>query len=85
LQEGMLYHNVMDTESTSYVVQSVYNLKGEVDRDKIGQALMLLASRHDVLRSAIVRQDISKPRQIVLKNKEVEYEKINLTELNEVK
>ncbi|WP_033679169.1 non-ribosomal peptide synthetase, partial [Bacillus gaemokensis] len=83
LQEGMLFHNVMDRESTSYIVQSVYTLHGEVDNEKVGQALKFLARKHGVLRSAIAQQNISKPRQLVLENKKVEYEEINLTQLSE--
>ncbi|WP_220784120.1 condensation domain-containing protein, partial [Bacillus sp. BML-BC051] len=83
LQEGMLFHNVMDKESTSYVVQSVYNLKGKTNPEMIGQALKLLARRHEVLRATIARENLSKPRQIVLKNKEVEYEEIDLTQVSQ--
>ncbi|WP_236078358.1 condensation domain-containing protein, partial [Bacillus paramobilis] len=83
MQEGMLFQNILDKKSTSYVVQSVYNLDGAVDKEKIGQSLKLLSRKHDVLRTVILHQKINKPRQVVLRNKDIEYEVLDLSNFSE--
>ncbi|WP_369814323.1 amino acid adenylation domain-containing protein, partial [Lysinibacillus sp. FJAT-14745] len=84
LQEGILYHNIADPESTSYLTQVVYAFSGATDEETVCQALKLLVMRHDVLRAAIVHEELSKPRQILLHNREVEYEKIDLSGLSKL-
>ncbi|MCY9597329.1 condensation domain-containing protein, partial [Paenibacillus chitinolyticus] len=41
--------------------------------------LGLLAIRHEVLRTAIIHKDISMPKQVVIREREVEYERTDLT------
>ena len=79
----MLYHSLVDSESSSYVVQNVYNIKGEINEDIIPKALKLLARKYDVLRTVIMHEKISKPRQVVLKDREIEYEKVDVSKLSE--
>ncbi|HEU4963916.1 MAG TPA: non-ribosomal peptide synthase/polyketide synthase [Bacilli bacterium] len=81
LQEGILYHHIAEPESTSYCTQIVYAFNGATDAT-IQQALKLLVMRHDVLRAAIVHEQLSKPRQVLLHNRDVEYEKVDLTGLS---
>jgi len=80
LQEGMLYHCLYDKQSWSYVIQYVYEIEGDVSDPDIVNALELLAIRHDVLRSAVFYENLVKPRQVVLKNRSLEYEKTVLTQ-----
>ncbi len=83
MQEGMLYHNIADSNSTGYVIQQVLRMKNEVDEGKIIQALKLLVMRYDILRTVIVHEKLLKPRQVVLNSRELEYENIDLSGLNE--
>ncbi len=83
MQEGMLYYNVVDKSSTDYVIQQVLRLSEGTSEDKLIQALKLLVMRHDVLRTAIIHEKLSKPRQVVLNSRDVEYEKIDLSLLDE--
>ena len=84
LQEGILYHNIADGESTDYVTQIVYAFNGETEEAIIKQALKLLVMRHDVVRTAIIHEQLSKPRQILVNNRQVEYEKIDLSGLGKL-
>ncbi|HEU4965344.1 MAG TPA: amino acid adenylation domain-containing protein, partial [Bacilli bacterium] len=83
LQQGMLFHNLADKQSTGYVVQNVLSVRGEVEEEKIKQALKLLTLRHDALRTAIVHDDLSQPRQVLLHDREVGYDKTDLQGLDE--
>ncbi|KOP63616.1 hypothetical protein AMS59_23920, partial [Lysinibacillus sp. FJAT-14745] len=84
LQDGMLFHNIADEKSTGYVNQSVFSIRGDVEEEMIKQALKLLALRHDVLRTAIVYKELSKPRQVLLHDREIGYERTDLSGLDEL-
>ena len=47
LQEGMIYHFLMNPKSTNYVVQSVFNVQGELDVEKVKAAVELLIRRQE--------------------------------------
>lgn len=78
MQEGMLYHNVEDKYSTGYVIQSVFQLNGLVEEDYIAQALQFISERYEILREFIMYEKVSKPVQVVLHQRELEFKKINL-------
>ncbi len=83
MQEGMLYHNIADGKSTSYVIQNIFELSGDVYEERIIKVLKVLVTRHEVLRTAIVHEKLAVPRQVILKNREAEYERIDLSGLSE--
>ncbi|OPA80603.1 hypothetical protein BVG16_07760, partial [Paenibacillus selenitireducens] len=85
LQEGMLYHYLVDKGSKSYVTQDVYLIDGIVDEQYIKKALHFLTQKYSVLRTSIMHEKISMPRQVVLKERDIEYEKIDLSESDEEK
>ncbi|HEU4963915.1 MAG TPA: condensation domain-containing protein, partial [Bacilli bacterium] len=79
LQEGMLYHKLANAESTSYVIQNRFEASGEISEDIIKQSLQLLFLKHEVLRTSIVYEKLATPRQVILKNREAEFERIDLS------
>lgn len=83
LQEGLLFHNVLNRMSTNYVVQTVFSLPYSVDEEKMKIAFELLMARYDVLRTVMYYHNTSMPLQIVLKNREPEFQVIDLMELEE--
>ena len=83
LQEGMLYHKLANSESTSYVIQNRFEVSGDISEETIQQALKLLVMRHEVLKTSIVHEKLAVPRQVILKNREAEFETINLSGLSE--
>ena len=80
MQEGMLYHKLANGESTSYVIQNRFEVRGDISEDTIKQALKLLFIRHEVLKTSIVFEKLEAPRQVILRNREAEYERIDLSE-----
>lgn len=79
MQEGILYHNLVDVESTGYVIQHRMKLTGEIDKDRYEQAMELVVARYDVLRTSFVSEKVKKPWQIVLKSRYSDFEYFDLS------
>ena len=82
LQEGLLFHHIAETDSTDYVIQHIFTLDRMVNETYVKQAFLLLIKRHDVLRSSILYEDLSKPYQVVRKDYLPEYNWKNMTGLS---
>ena len=67
MQEGMLFHALMDAGSASYFKQTAFRVAGQFDVPSVEQALNLLVARHDVLRTVFKHSGAELPLQIVLK------------------
>ena len=80
LQEGMLFHNLEDRESTGYVVQSIYDIGFEADNEKLKEALRLLSKRYDILRTSFKYEKISEPKQVIYAERTPELEVIESRE-----
>jgi len=79
MQEGMLYHKLADEHSTGYVVQIRLGIKGQLQMEKVRDSLNLLAMKYDVLRTAFIYNKVSKPWQIVFREREIECQVIDLS------
>ncbi|MDR1798563.1 MAG: amino acid adenylation domain-containing protein [Bifidobacteriaceae bacterium] len=67
LQAGMLHHRLDNPASRAYVLQWRIRLLGQVDAERVRQALGLLARRHDALRLAFtIPRGSGRPRQVIL-------------------
>ncbi|MBS4535928.1 hypothetical protein GOQ29_09910, partial [Clostridium sp. D2Q-14] len=77
LQEGMLYHQLLDEKSGDYVVQTTLKINGKFSVDVAKESIQLLATKHDVLRTIIPLNRFKKSVQIVLKEKEIEFKKFD--------
>ncbi|WP_303835477.1 non-ribosomal peptide synthetase, partial [Ruminococcus flavefaciens] len=80
LQEGMLFHRLEDKDSTSYVIQGVYNISHRIDATAFTAALDVLSERFEVLRTKFVYKGISAPKQIICKDNVPEF---NIVDANE--
>ncbi|MBP1176320.1 amino acid adenylation domain-containing protein/non-ribosomal peptide synthase protein (TIGR01720 family) [Paenibacillus sp. PvR133] len=69
MQKGMLFHNMLDSQSIAYVEQSTFELKGTLDLAAFAASLDLLVQRHSALRTNF-RSDLQdQPLQVVYRNK----------------
>lgn len=66
LQEGMLFHKLIDEESTNYCNQILYEIEGSLDEDNFCEAWNLVSLKHEILRTVFVQQGVERPRQVVL-------------------
>ncbi|WP_037271597.1 condensation domain-containing protein, partial [Ruminococcus flavefaciens] len=85
LQEGMLFHNIYDSKSTAYIMQIVLDIRNNFRYEYFGQALALIAEKHQTLRSMFVYENVNSPKQVILKEREIESEFIDLTNNDEEK
>ena len=83
LQEGMLFYNIVEERTTNYVVQTVYEIFGDLQVDNVKSAIEILNQRYDVLRTQILYKKLSKPRQVVLEKKETEFQVVDISYLPE--
>ena len=65
LQEGMLLHS-LEGSSGTYVEQLMYTFHGELDLVFFEKALTYLVDQHEVLRTIVLHDKLSSPKQVVL-------------------
>lgn len=69
LQEGMLFHTVMEPESQAYYEQVRLSIRGELDLDALQKSFQTLIQRHETLRTNIYHKSASRARLIVFKER----------------
>ncbi|RON51638.1 non-ribosomal peptide synthetase [Pseudomonas frederiksbergensis] len=65
LQEGILYHHLTATQGDPYVLQAQFTLTTRERLADFADALQSVIDRHDILRTAIVREGLEEPVQVV--------------------
>ncbi|MCY7855055.1 amino acid adenylation domain-containing protein, partial [Bacillus sonorensis] len=70
MQEGMLYHAMLDPESSSYFTQLELFIEGDFDLEIFERSVNQLVRSYDILRTVFVHQQLQKPRQVVLAERE---------------
>lgn len=83
MQEGMLFHSRIDDSSAAYVTQSIFNSDTVLNCNYIKQALVLLTEKYDILKTVILYENLPKARQVILKDKKIEFEFIDLSSADE--
>ena len=82
MQQGMLYHSLLDTDSQMYFEQSSLTMEGNVDISCIEESFNMLIQRHDVLRTLFVYEGTDKPLQVVLREKRINVHFENIVHLD---
>ncbi|MCP5048322.1 MAG: AMP-binding protein, partial [bacterium] len=73
MQEGMLFHSLLEGQRSIYMEQASYRLHGTFDVSLIRKSLNRLFQRYDILRTAFIHEDLDRPMQVVLPNREVTF------------
>lgn len=73
MQEGMLFHSLMDFSSKAYIEQTSFTITGNLCVDSFQKSLNLLVSRYDIFRTIFIKEvpDLTGPQQVVLSNREL--------------
>ncbi|HEY8023894.1 MAG TPA: amino acid adenylation domain-containing protein, partial [Burkholderiaceae bacterium] len=77
-QEGILFHHLMSQERDAYVMQMLlaFDTRGRLDR--FVAALQTVIARHDVLRSAVLWEELPQPVQVVWRDAPLIVEEVEL-------
>ena len=65
LQEGILFHSMLEGEGDAYLLRSVLAFDTRARLDAFLQAMQTVMDRHDVLRTSIHADRLSQPVQVV--------------------
>ncbi|PHM37495.1 non-ribosomal peptide synthetase [Xenorhabdus innexi] len=65
LQEGMLFHHLMQTQGDVYLLHTLFAFDTRERLDAFLHALQQLINRHDILRTAICWERLTQPVQVV--------------------
>ncbi|HEU5471987.1 MAG TPA: amino acid adenylation domain-containing protein [Actinophytocola sp.] len=79
LQQGLLFHSLLDTTHDAYRMQLVLHLSGEVDPDRMRAAGQALLDRHAALRAAFVPDATGNLVQVIPSRVELPWRHLVLT------
>ncbi|PHM66698.1 Amino acid adenylation [Xenorhabdus stockiae] len=65
LQEGILFHHLMQAQGDTYLLQSLLAFDNRERLDQFLSALQQVINRHDILRSSVFWQGLEHPVQVV--------------------
>ncbi|HLP58043.1 MAG TPA: amino acid adenylation domain-containing protein, partial [Candidatus Deferrimicrobium sp.] len=83
MQEGMLFHALIDEKSSSYFEQTSYRLEGELNIALVEKSLNELFKRHDILRTAFVHKESERRVQVVLCDRTVDFYYEDISKIEE--
>ncbi|WP_438487971.1 amino acid adenylation domain-containing protein [Streptomyces sp. S186] len=75
LQQGLLYHSLVDPEAAFYVDQVVYTLDGALDEERFERVWRRAVARHEMLRTSFFWEGIEELVQVVHRDIELPLER----------
>ncbi|MGW8444293.1 non-ribosomal peptide synthase/polyketide synthase [Paenibacillus sp. S33] len=85
MQKGMLFYNLMDSQSGAYFEQASFALQGHFNIAAFAESLDILVQRHTALRTNFYSGWKDEPLQVVYRNKRSELYVEDLRDMKEVK
>jgi amino acid adenylation domain-containing protein/non-ribosomal peptide synthase protein (TIGR01720 family) len=73
MQEGMLFHTLLEENTAMFLERTSYRLQGDLDTNLVEQSLNELLKRYEILRAAFIHDTLERPLQVVLKNRQVDF------------
>ena len=71
MQQGLLFHAQMESETGVYFEQHIVELKGELNRELFSQAWASVIKKYEILRTSFIWENQERPLQIVHKHCEI--------------
>jgi len=82
LQEGILFHHLLATEGDPYLLISFMSFETRELLDRYLEAMQMIADRHDILRTAVLHENLSVPAQVVWRQASLSVNELELDPLN---
>jgi len=67
MQQGMLFHSILDSESDIYFEQTLFKVRGKMNPEAFKKALQIVVDRNPILRTAFVYKKLEQSLQVVHK------------------
>jgi hypothetical protein len=78
LQEGILFHHLMDTEKDTYLLEGLLRFDHRELLDSYIQAMRAVIARHDILRTSILWEGLREPVQVVWREARLRVEEVEV-------
>ncbi|MBU2703324.1 amino acid adenylation domain-containing protein [Sporomusaceae bacterium BoRhaA] len=82
MQEGLLYHAMLDHTSSAYFEQVMLSIEGRLDIIQLERSFQMLVDQHDSFRTLFVYEKIVPPVQVVMKEQKACIQVENITHLS---
>ncbi|HLA53014.1 MAG TPA: condensation domain-containing protein, partial [Flavitalea sp.] len=73
MQEGLLFHYLMDQQTESYFEQILVTVKGDLNIKAVEQSMNDLTKRYDILRTVFLHKQYDRPLQLILKERKIDF------------
>ncbi|WP_170275689.1 non-ribosomal peptide synthetase [Paraburkholderia megapolitana] len=84
LQQGILFHHLLESEGDAYIMRSVLAFDSRARLDRFVDALQEVIDRHDILRSAAYWNELPEPVQVVHRHAPLPVEELDLSAASDV-
>ncbi|WP_332603925.1 condensation domain-containing protein, partial [Bacillus sp. S1(2024)] len=81
MQEGMLFHAILNPGQSFYLEQITMKVKGSLNIKCLEESMNVIMDRYDVFRTVFIHEKVKRPVQVVLKKRQFHIEEIDLTHL----
>ncbi len=78
VQQGMLFHALLEPRSQAYFEQLSWRMQGSLDVAALEASWNLLIERHAILRTLFAHEGSDEPLQVVLKSRPIAIERVDL-------
>ncbi|PZE20565.1 non-ribosomal peptide synthetase [Paenibacillus xerothermodurans] len=82
MQEGMLFHTVLNPGRSFYVEQISMQIQGTFRADLLAESMNVIVDRHDIFRTVFVHEKMKRPVQVVLKHRAFQVQETDLSGLS---
>ncbi|MEO3715970.1 condensation domain-containing protein, partial [Roseateles flavus] len=78
LQEGILFHHLMEKEGDPYLLPTLCAFSSQEQLERFLAAIQQVIARHDILRTGIAWQSLDQPMQVVRRHAELPFQSVSL-------
>ncbi|GFN29879.1 non-ribosomal peptide synthetase [Paenibacillus xylaniclasticus] len=83
MQAGMVYHWLLEPQSTLYFEQTTFSFEGDVRAELLEASLNKLAARHQAFRSNFLHEKLQQPVRVVFRERTYSIRQIDFSHLEE--
>lgn len=78
LQEGMLFHHLLNQQGDTYILSVLFELRSRAQAGELAEVIQKFIDRHEILRSAALWETLRRPLQVVHRTATLPVEEVTL-------